>query len=251
MFCPSRDHLRVGLQWYATVPTRAAGRWSGWRGCCQDLRSVCLPIACRSACYDLARTCMRACKYGPDHSMHSCRRWVDKQTADPGSTPSIHSNVPPRELAPWHTIVGPHGGDPGWGRTCSMARNVDTSSVHTFSHQTCPSDHGIARLTPLSAVSLRVHHFQNHLRSHLYYMLRWGPRESTGIRNASAGTRGARIDCFGTGSQGRRLFVTGIPGRPPVAYEQPGIRRPPQSGRGSRKDPKTTGIQERSPGDPG
>ena len=124
-----------------------------------------------------------------------------------------------------------------------MARNVDTSSVHTFSHQTCPSDHGIARLTPLSAVSLRVHHFQNHLRSHLYYMLRWGPRESTGIRNASAGTRGARIDCFGTGSQGRRLFVTGIPGRPPVAYEQPGIRRPPQSGRGSRKDPKTTGIQ--------
>ena len=71
---------------------------------------------CMSACM-YRPACMRACKYGPDHSMHSCRRWVDKQTADPGSTPSIHSNVPPRELAPWHTIVGPHGGDPRWGQS--------------------------------------------------------------------------------------------------------------------------------------
>ena len=68
---------------------------------------------------------------------------------------SIHLDVPPRG-------VSHHCRPPGWGRTCSMARNGDMPSAHTFSHQAGSYLHGIARLTPPSAVSLlpTTFHFQ-------------------------------------------------------------------------------------------
>ena len=44
--------------------------------------------------------------------------------------------------------------------------------------------------------------------------------------------------------------MTGSRGRPTEVREQPGIRGGTQCGRGSREDPKKTGIQGRPPGDP-
>ena len=55
---------------------------------------------------------------------------------------------------------------------------------------------------------------------------------------------------FGTGIQRRRLFGTGIRGRLTLDHKQPGIQRRPLCTRGSREDPKKTGIQGRPPGDP-
>ena len=55
---------------------------------------------------------------------------------------------------------------------------------------------------------------------------------------------------FGTGIQRRRLFGNGIQGRPTLDHKQLGIQRRPLCTRGSREDPKKTGIQGRPPGDP-
>ena len=116
-------------------------------------------------------------------------------------------------------------------RTHSAIKQVHicTGSLASLLHQRSPSFPPLSIFKPLARTRLYHSVHQEHNRK-----INFSEQMSPGKR------RGSREDVFsGRGSKEGRQGPTNR------------IRGGPQCARGSREDPKKTGIQERSPGDPG